>query len=176
MLTALFGYSYSNSILSLHYFRFIIKIVATGSSTTVYTVEEKGDPNETLPENTETERQFLIKWTGWSHLHNTWESLETLQEMKVKGLKKLDNFCKVCSTPWNGRLGLVRLVSGNYYKSQLFIMSFQKEEDHSRWKFHATVEDVEYLECQLELQQELVKCYVKAERIIGKCNFRKGFS
>jgi len=68
---------------------------ATGSGTTSYAIEEKGDLNELLPPETETERQFLIKWVGWSHLHNTWESLETLTEMKAKGLKKLDNFCKV---------------------------------------------------------------------------------
>lgn len=24
----------------------------------------------------ETEKQYLVKWTGWSHLHNTWETGE----------------------------------------------------------------------------------------------------
>ena len=70
-------------------------IVATGSGTTIYAILEGGDPNETLPEDTETESQFLIKWANLSHLHNTWESLETLKENNVKGLKKLDNYCKV---------------------------------------------------------------------------------
>lgn len=23
---------------------------------------------------TGTEKQYLVKWTGWSHLHNTWET------------------------------------------------------------------------------------------------------
>ena len=47
-------------------------------------------------------------------------------------------------------------------------MRFQKEDDHNWWKARATPEDVEYVECQLELQQELVKSYVYAERVIGK--------
>lgn len=68
---------------------------ATGPDTTIYAIEENGDPNETLPEDTEIERQFLINWRGLSHIHNTWESFDTLQEKRVKGLKKLDNFCKV---------------------------------------------------------------------------------
>lgn len=39
-----------------------------------------GDPddwyNPPLVEDTETEIQYLVKWVGWSHLHNTWESGE----------------------------------------------------------------------------------------------------
>lgn len=31
---------------------------------------------------------------GWSHLHNTWESEESLQAQQVKGMKKLENFIK----------------------------------------------------------------------------------
>lgn len=116
---------------------------ATGSETTVYAIEENGDLNETLPDDTERERQFLIKWTGQSHLHNTWESFETLQEKRVKGLKKLDNFCK-------------------------------KEDEHRRWKDYANIEDVEYMECQLELQQELYKAYVKPERLIAQRQSSEG--
>lgn len=43
-----------------------------------------------------------------------------------------------------------------------------KEEEIERWKKHATPEDVEYYECQLELSQELLKSYNRVERIIGK--------
>ena len=46
------------------------------------------------PEEEPTSKQFLIKWKGWSHLHNTWESKDTLQQQNVKGMKKLDNFIK----------------------------------------------------------------------------------
>ena len=42
-----------------------------------WTVKINGDPNETL-ETEETEQQFLIKWKGWSHINNTWESEKTL--------------------------------------------------------------------------------------------------
>ncbi|VDD90096.1 unnamed protein product, partial [Enterobius vermicularis] len=65
---------------------------ATGSITTCYNVEDKGDPNEKQPGN--LERQYLIKWAGWSHLHNTWESESSLQAVNAKGMKKIDNYLK----------------------------------------------------------------------------------
>uniref|UniRef100_A0A915PHJ3 Chromodomain-helicase-DNA-binding protein 1 n=1 Tax=Setaria digitata TaxID=48799 RepID=A0A915PHJ3_9BILA len=70
---------------------------ATGASTTCYNVEDKGDPNVKLAENgseIELERQYLIKWLGWSHLHNTWESENSLKLCNAKGLKKIDNYMK----------------------------------------------------------------------------------
>ncbi|VDK64796.1 unnamed protein product, partial [Onchocerca ochengi] len=70
---------------------------ATGASTTCYNVEDKGDPNVKLAENgneMELERQYLIKWLGWSHLHNTWESENSLKLCNAKGLKKIDNYMK----------------------------------------------------------------------------------
>jgi len=42
----------------------------------------------------ETETQYLIKWKHWSHIHNTWESVASLHEQHVNGMKKLDNYCK----------------------------------------------------------------------------------
>lgn len=66
---------------------------ATGSKTTIYNLENDGDPNANLDlEKDEVEQQYLIKWKNWSHLHNTWESETTLHELKVNGLKKLKNF------------------------------------------------------------------------------------
>ncbi|XP_036909592.1 chromodomain-helicase-DNA-binding protein 2 isoform X6 [Sturnira hondurensis] len=68
---------------------------ATGASTTVYAVEANGDPGGDFdPEKDEGEVQYLIKWKGWSYIHGTWESEESLQQQKVKGLKKLENFKK----------------------------------------------------------------------------------
>ncbi|KAE8618282.1 hypothetical protein XENTR_v10009342 [Xenopus tropicalis] len=68
---------------------------AIGASTTVYATEENGDPNsEFNPETDEREQQYLIKWKGWSYIHGTWESEDSLQQQKVKGLKKLENFKK----------------------------------------------------------------------------------
>lgn len=56
----------------------------TGNVTTIYAVEENGDPNPTDLSNMETEVQYLIKWKGWSHIHNTWESDESLKAQKVQ--------------------------------------------------------------------------------------------
>lgn len=44
----------------------------------------------------------------------------------------------------------------------------KREHDIELWRRHATPEDIEYFECQLELQQELLKCYYNVERIIAK--------
>ncbi|XP_060932492.1 chromodomain-helicase-DNA-binding protein 2 isoform X3 [Limanda limanda] len=73
----------------------ISKKGASGASTTLYSVTENGDPSEGFdPEKDEGETQHLIKWKGWSYIHNTWESMDSLIQQKVKGLKKLDNYIK----------------------------------------------------------------------------------
>lgn len=112
----------------------------TGNQTTVYAIEESGcDPNEGVNENDleNTELQFLIKWKGWSYIHNTWESETTLKEQKVKGMKKLDNFVK-------------------------------KEKEQEYWRRYAGPEDIDYYECKLELQNDLVKSYNNVDRIISR--------
>uniref|UniRef100_A0A3B4V3V4 Chromodomain helicase DNA binding protein 1 n=1 Tax=Seriola dumerili TaxID=41447 RepID=A0A3B4V3V4_SERDU len=68
---------------------------ATGSVTTVYAVEADGDPNSNFSPNKEAgDVQYLIKWKNWAHIHNTWETEETLKFQNAKGMKKLDNFKK----------------------------------------------------------------------------------
>ncbi|XP_049594392.1 chromodomain-helicase-DNA-binding protein 1 [Syngnathus scovelli] len=68
---------------------------AVGSVTTVYAVEADGDPNTNFNSNKEAgEIQYLIKWKNWAHIHNTWETEETLKAQNVRGMKKLDNFKK----------------------------------------------------------------------------------
>ncbi|KAM9096863.1 chromodomain-helicase-DNA-binding protein 1 isoform 2-T2 [Sarcophilus harrisii] len=68
---------------------------ATGATTTIYAVEADGDPNAGYEKSKEPgEIQYLIKWKGWSHIHNTWETEETLKQQNVKGMKKLDNYKK----------------------------------------------------------------------------------
>ncbi|XP_056591862.1 chromodomain-helicase-DNA-binding protein 1 isoform X2 [Triplophysa dalaica] len=68
---------------------------ATGAVTTVYAVEADGDPNAGFDPNRQSgDVQYLIKWKNWSHIHNTWETEETLKQQNVKGMKKLDNFKK----------------------------------------------------------------------------------
>ncbi|CAI9733833.1 chromodomain-helicase-DNA-binding protein 1-like isoform X2 [Octopus vulgaris] len=113
---------------------------ATGSKTTVYNVEQEGDPNADVNRDTdETEIQYLIKWKGWAHIHNTWETEASLREQKVNGLKKLENFKR-------------------------------KEEEISEWRETATPEDLEYYDCQQEMVTELYQQYSKIERIIAHSN------
>lgn len=111
----------------------------TGNQTTIYEVEENGDPNNGTEENDKdnTENQFLIKWKGWSHIHNTWESEDSIKEQKVKGVKKLENYIK-------------------------------REREIEIWRRHASPEDIDYYECQLELQNELLKSYYNVDRIIAQ--------
>ncbi|XP_075149709.1 chromodomain-helicase-DNA-binding protein 1 [Haematobia irritans] len=112
----------------------------TGNQTTIYAIEESGcDPNEGVDENDleNTEVQYLIKWKGWSYIHNTWESEATLKEQKVKGMKKLDNFIK-------------------------------KEQEQMLWMRYAGPEDIDYYECQKELQNDLIKSYNNVDRIIAR--------
>ncbi|CAH1985372.1 unnamed protein product [Acanthoscelides obtectus] len=113
----------------------------TGNITTIYYVEENGDPNQGADVNDleNTEDQYFIKWKDWAHIHNTWESEASLREQKVRGLKKLENYIK-------------------------------KETEIQQLLKYSTPEDVEYYECQLELSQDLLKSYNQVERIIAKYN------
>lgn len=120
--------------------RRIGKCGETGNVTTIYAMEERvarpEDENDN-DANVATEEQYLIKWKGWSHIHNTWESDQTLREQKVKGMKKLENYIK-------------------------------KENEIEAWRKYAGIEEVDYYECQQELQQELLKSYNCVERIIAE--------
>uniref|UniRef100_A0A8C4EQM4 Chromodomain helicase DNA binding protein 2 n=1 Tax=Dicentrarchus labrax TaxID=13489 RepID=A0A8C4EQM4_DICLA len=110
---------------------------ATGASTTVYAVEENGDPSQGFdPEKDEGETQYLIKWKGWSYIHNTWESIDSLTQQKVKGLKKLDNYKK-------------------------------KHEELTSWLNKASPEDIEFHNCQQELTADLSKQFHFVERVIA---------
>uniref|UniRef100_A0A671KNT6 Chromodomain-helicase-DNA-binding protein 2-like n=1 Tax=Sinocyclocheilus anshuiensis TaxID=1608454 RepID=A0A671KNT6_9TELE len=110
---------------------------ATGASTTLYAIEENGDPGADFdPENDEGETQFLIKWKGWSYIHSTWESVDSLTQQKVKGMKKLENFKK-------------------------------KNEELNAWLKKASPEDLEYYNCQQELTNDLSKQFQIVERVIA---------
>ena len=73
----------------------LLNILATGSKTAMYNCQDHGDPNDGCdPDKEETELQYFIKWKNWSHIHNTWETEESLVTQKVNGLKKLENYKK----------------------------------------------------------------------------------
>ncbi|ODQ78691.1 hypothetical protein BABINDRAFT_172039 [Babjeviella inositovora NRRL Y-12698] len=50
------------------------------------------DANATQTGNIKLDYLFQIKWTGQSHLHNTWEKFDALKNLK--GVKKVDNYIK----------------------------------------------------------------------------------
>lgn len=114
---------------------------ATGPSTTIYNVEDFGDPNlgfngddENQPDG---EQQFLIKWKNWSHLHNTWESRSSLQQSHVKSSRILENFLK-------------------------------QHELTKRWRReNRNVDEIELFECQQELNDTALAGYQRAERIVA---------
>ncbi|KAJ3596439.1 hypothetical protein NHX12_002846 [Muraenolepis orangiensis] len=109
----------------------------TGAPTTLYSVEENGDPSEGFDqEKDEGEVHYLIKWKGWSYIHNTWESMDSLTLQKVKGLKKLDNFIR-------------------------------KNDELNSWLNKASPEDIEYHNCQQELSSDLSKQFQILERVIA---------
>uniref|UniRef100_A0A3P9JKB2 Chromodomain helicase DNA binding protein 2 n=1 Tax=Oryzias latipes TaxID=8090 RepID=A0A3P9JKB2_ORYLA len=110
---------------------------AIGAATTVYAVEENGDPAEGFdPEKEEGETQYLIKWKGWSYIHSTWENMDSLTQQKVKGLKKMDNFKR-------------------------------KSEEMNAWLRRACPEDIEFHNCQQELMADLNKQFQIVERVIA---------
>jgi chromodomain-helicase-DNA-binding protein 1 len=114
------------------------RLGATGSKTAIYNVEELGDPNLDEPLSSQFEDQYLIKWMGWSHLHNTWESKESLVNQKVNGMKKLDNFLRK-----------------------------EEEIKASKIESAMSPEDMEYMECQKEMMDNLLETHQILERVVA---------
>lgn len=56
--------------------------------------KEKEESSEEKKKAETVEKQYLIKWRGWAHIHNTWETFQSVQEQKVNGMKKLENYIK----------------------------------------------------------------------------------
>lgn len=48
----------------------------------------------------------------------------------------------------------------------------KREREIQQWRDYAGPEDIDYFECQAELQQELLKSYNNVERIIGEDFFQ----
>lgn len=70
-------------------------VVACGSRTTYYNSLDQGDPNADFdPKKEDGEKQYFIKWKTWSHIHNTWESEQSLIDQKINGMQRLYNYQK----------------------------------------------------------------------------------
>ncbi|CAF0946058.1 unnamed protein product [Adineta steineri] len=114
---------------------------ATGPSTTIYNIDEFGDPNANYNGDDETqadgEQQFLIKWKNWSHLHNTWESRSSLQQSHVKNSRILENFLK------------------------------QHDQTRAWRRENLNMDEIELFECQQELADTALSGYQQVERIIA---------
>ncbi|CCK71238.1 chromatin-remodeling ATPase CHD1 KNAG_0G01800 [Huiozyma naganishii CBS 8797] len=56
--------------------------------------EQKPELNKQVPSLHDCKQYyvFFIKWADQSHLHNSWESYDSLSQ--TRGLKRLDNYCK----------------------------------------------------------------------------------
>ena len=116
------------------------KVGATGNHTMYWEIKDHGDPNKTL-ETEELEDQFYIKWKGWSHINNTWESQASIDAKKkgtqeVKGIRRLYNYQ-------------------------------QKVIEYNSWKRYANPEDIEYQEIEIEMKRQLLWSYVEIERIFS---------
>jgi hypothetical protein len=116
------------------------KVGETGSKTAFYNEPETTTTTTTADTDYELKKedQYLIKWQGWSHLHNTWETKENLIKQKVKGIKKLENYLKK-----EDEVRKWKEMSG------------------------ASPEDIEYYECQLEMLDNLLDEHKNVERIIA---------
>ncbi|SCU90444.1 LADA_0F04126g1_1 [Lachancea dasiensis] len=95
--------------------------------------EFKGVPDLSMCKNN---YEFLIKWTGESHLHNSWESYDGLSQ--VKGIKKVDNYIK-----------------------QFIILDKQIREDP-----YTTAEDLEVMDLEQERRLDEFEEYKIPERVI----------
>jgi chromodomain-helicase-DNA-binding protein 1 len=110
---------------------------ATGKSTKFWTVRDRGDPNVGV-KTSEAEQQFLVKWSGRSHINNTWESQSSLAAMKeLRSCRKLSNYQKKLS--------------------QL-----------NSWRRTASPDEVEDQEVELQRDRQLRDSYTDIERIFAE--------
>nr|XP_018668181.1 chromodomain-helicase-DNA-binding protein 1 [Ciona intestinalis]XP_026690760.1 chromodomain-helicase-DNA-binding protein 1 [Ciona intestinalis] len=147
------------------------RLGATGAKTTAYAVKRSSDPNHGFNVKTdEAETQYLIKWKNWSHLHNTWESEETLRTQNIRGMKRLENFVRkneeinvwlnaalpedkeyyYCQQAMNNN------VLQNYLKVERVIARSAKKNQQETWDYQVKWCGLPYSECTWE-EESLIK-------------------
>ncbi|SJX62144.1 probable CHD1-transcriptional regulator [Sporisorium reilianum f. sp. reilianum] len=99
--------------------------------------EDRLDDKEDMPTQN---LRFIVKWKGYSHLHDTHETYDFLK--RYRGFKRVDNYIKSV---------------------------FQREK-LLRSDPHASREDIEALQIEKERQAELIESFKTVERIIAERN------
>ncbi|XP_078487600.1 chromodomain-helicase-DNA-binding protein 1 [Ciona intestinalis] len=147
------------------------RLGATGAKTTAYAVKKSPDPNNGFNIKTdEAETQYLIKWKNWSHLHNTWESEETLRTQNIRGMKRLENFVRKTEeiNVWlNAALpedkeyyycqqAMNNNVLQNYLKVERVIARSAKKNQQETWDYQVKWCGLPYSECTWE-EESLIK-------------------
>jgi chromodomain-helicase-DNA-binding protein 1 len=98
--------------------------------TEIKEIFDRGDPKKDF--------EYLIKWVDVAHIHNSWETYESLKEKGYKGFKKLDN-----------------------YINQYIILDREYRRDPL-----VTREDIEQLDIEAETRHDNFQEYKKVDRII----------
>lgn len=108
--------------------------------------------------------QYLVKWLNWSHLHNTWETGEA--RLNTDGGRGA-----LCAS---AMLTIVLylpseqgLLEMNVKGMKRFYNFLKREEEREMWEREANPEDIEYIKCQEELQDQLLEHVTQVERVIG---------
>ncbi|KXS19150.1 hypothetical protein M427DRAFT_132185 [Gonapodya prolifera JEL478] len=101
------------------------------------TAESGEDNGEEEDDDDEQVTYFLIKWVGRSHLHNTWETLENLRDLK--GFQRVKNFIKK-------KIEVDAAIRADPTVSK---------------------EEIEQLDIRLEMEREILEDYKSVDRVIS---------
>lgn len=106
--------------------------------------------------------QYLVKWLHWSHLHNTWETGEARLETDGGRGAPPAALMIVLHLPSEQSL-----LDMNVKGMKRFYNFLKREEEREMWEQEANPEDIEYIKCQEELQDQLLEHVTQVERVIG---------